>query len=257
MIFKRPGGFSASSWTAAAFLPLLLALWQLASAVVPVYILPPPADVLDRLWMEILERDIWIDSLITMRTLLAGFVLSLAGGVTLGVLAFNFPVVEKIMHPTTVFIESAPTIAWLVLAILWLGLGSGPPVLVGVSMALPLFYLNTITSLQQLERGYFEMAQVYDLSRWKKLTSLILPSLAISLVGTASGALSVAWRGIIMAEAFSSSDGLGPLLWGEYLYGNINKVYALILWIVALGLGMEYLLIHPLRRIVTRRLGGD
>jgi ABC-type nitrate/sulfonate/bicarbonate transport system permease component len=253
---KRRGAFAASPWASAALLPIFLALWQLVGAVVPAYILPPPADVLARLGVELLAPQVWIDSALTLRTLLVSFALSLSGGVALGILAFKFPLVEKVLHPATVFIESAPTIAWLVLAILWLGLGSGPPVLVAISMALPLFYLNTVASLHQLDRGYFEMAQVYELSRWKKLTRLILPSLAISLAGTASGALSVAWRGIIMAEAFSSSAGLGPLLWGEYLYGNIDKVYALILWIVALGLGLEYLLIHPLRRIVYRRLAG-
>jgi NitT/TauT family transport system permease protein len=57
-----------------------------------------------------------------------------------------------------------------------------------------------------------------------------------------------------MAEAFSSDAGLGQSLWGGYLYGAIDDVYATILWIVLLGLALEYLLIDPVRHRIERRL---
>lgn len=232
----------------------LFGLWWLLALGVSPAILPPPWPVLQQLWTDLGTARLWADTGITLVNVLASFLIALAGGVGLGLLAARLGWLERALHPLMVVIESAPTIAWLVLAILWLGLGAGPSILVGVSMALPLIFIATAHGLKQIDAGLLDMARIYRLSPWTRLTRLLLPSLALTLSGAASGALSVAWRGVIMAEAFSASEGLGPALWGGYLYGEIVPVYAIILWIILLGLLLEYLVIHPARRAIHARL---
>ncbi|MFO8156346.1 MAG: ABC transporter permease subunit [Thiohalospira sp.] len=228
--------------------------WWLLAGQVPDSILPGPAPVMAHLLSALSEATIWKDTGLTLTNVLAAFMIAVVGGTLLGLWSASSSVVERLLHPLVVVIEAAPTIAWLVLAILWLGLGAGPPILVGVSMALPLIVIATSHGLRQIDAGLMDMAHVYGLSRWTRLTRILLPSLALTLAGAASGALSVAWRGIIMAEAFAASHGLGPSLWGSYLYGDIKEVYAVILWIILLGLALEYLLVHPARTLIRRRL---
>ena len=231
--------------------------WWLLARQVPDSILPGPGPVVGHLAGSLAEATIWKDSAFTLANVMASFLIAVAGGTLLGLWAASSSVVERLLHPMVVVMEAAPTIAWLVLAILWLGLGAGPPILVGVSMALPLIVIATSHGLRQIDAGLLDMAHVYGLSRWTRLTRILLPSLALTLAGAASGALSVAWRGIIMAEAFSASHGLGPSLWGSYLYGDIHDVYAVILWVILLGLALEYLLVHPARTLIRRRLGHE
>lgn len=243
----------------AALIPLagvtgLVIGWWLLARQVPDSILPGPAPVFERLLASLAEATIWKDSVLTLTNVMASFFIAVVGGTILGLWSASSSAVERLLHPLVVVVEAAPTIAWLVLAILWLGLGAGPPILVGVSMALPLIVIATSHGLRQIDAGLLDMAHVYGLSRWTRLTRILLPSLALTLAGAASGALSVAWRGIIMAEAFSASHGLGPSLWGSYLYGDIHDVYAVILWIILLGLALEYLLVHPARALIRRRL---
>ncbi|MGD9708964.1 MAG: ABC transporter permease [Halothiobacillaceae bacterium] len=232
----------------------LFGLWWLVALGMSPAILPPPAPVLQQLWSDLGTARLWADTGITLINVLASFLIALALGVALGLLAARLAWLERALHPFMVVIESAPTIAWLVLAILWLGLGAGPAILVGVSMALPLIFISTVHGLKQIDTGLLDMARIFRLSPWTRLTRLLLPSLALTLAGAASGALSVAWRGVIMAEAFSATEGLGPALWGGYLYGEIVPVYATILWIILLGLLLEYLVIHPVRRAVHAQL---
>lgn len=248
---------SSQFWAPVTGIAALLLVWQLASGWLSAAILPPPADVASRLLKDLGNSTIWRDTGITLFNVLASFLLSLIGGVLLGLLATKADFLDRALHPLVVIIESAPTIAWLVLAILWLGQGGGPPILVGVSMALPLVFIATSHGLRQIDSGLLDMARVYRLSAWTRLRRILLLSLALTLAGTASAALSVGWRGVIMAEAFSASQGLGPSLWGSYLYGEINAVYAIILWIIFLGLALEYGLIHPARRLIERRLRHD
>jgi len=231
--------------------------WWLLAQKVPGSILPGPGPVVSHLAAALSEIEIWKDTAVTLGNVMASFLIAVVGGTLLGLWASSSTVAERLLHPMVVVIEAAPTIAWLVLAILWLGLGAGPPILVGVSMALPLIVIATSHGLRQIDSGWMDMAHVYGLSTWTRLTRILLPSLALTLAGAASGALSVAWRGIIMAEAFSASHGLGPSLWGSYLYGEIRDVYAVILWIILLGLALEYLLVHPARQLIRRRLRHD
>ncbi|SEL07843.1 ABC transporter permease [Ectothiorhodospira marina] len=238
----------------AAGLAGLLLLWSLASLQLPAAILPTPWAVTDRLVTLLGDGALWVDSAVTLRNVLLAFFLSLLGGVLLGLGVGRWPALGRALHPVVVVVEAAPHIAWLVLAVLWLGIGSGPPVLVGVSMALPLVYMATAHGISQVDQGLLDMAHVYRLSRWTRVWYIFLPHLALTLTGAASSALSVAWRSVIMAEAFSSDAGLGQSLWGGYLYGAIDDVYATILWIVLLGLALEYLLIDPVRHRIERRL---
>ena len=233
---------------------ILLGLWQWAAQTMSPGVLPPLWDTLKAMQTGMSDGQLWRDSLITLSNVLISFVLAVVGGLLIGLAAFRLRLLADLLHPLMVTVESAPTIAWLVLAILWLGLGQGPSILVGVSMALPLIFIATLHALQQIDNDLLDMARVYHLGARKRMQKIILPSLALTLAGAASGTLSVAWRGVIMAEAFSSSSGLGPYLWGSYLYGEITQVYASILWIVLLGLVIEYALIHPVRLWILSRL---
>ena len=249
---RRLGG--SQIWAPITGIAGLIVAWQLASVWLSAAILPPPIAVAGRLLSDLGGTQIWRDTGITLLNVVGSFLLSMIGGVLLGLWAARADFLDRALHPLVVVVESAPTIAWLVLAILWLGQGGGPPILVGVSMALPLVFIATSHGLRQIDAGLLDMARVYRLSALTRLTRILLPSLALTLAGTASGALSVVWRGVIMAEAFASSQGLGPSLWGSYLYGEINEVYAIILWIILLGLALEYGLVHPARRGIERRL---
>ncbi|MFP4146231.1 MAG: ABC transporter permease [Halorhodospira sp.] len=244
-------------WAAGGGLLGVAIVWAVVSQQVAASILPEPWVVTGRLWELLSTSDLWGNTAVTLRNVLLSFLISLTGGVLTGLWAARSPMLRRALHPVIVLVEAAPHIAWLVLAVLWLGIGAGPPVLVGVSMALPLVYMATSHGLAQIDEGILDMAHVYRLSRWVRLTRILLPYLALTLVGAASGALSVTWRAVIMAEAFASDAGLGQSLWGGYLYGQITTVYAYVLWIVLLGLLLEYLLIHPARRGVEKRLRHD
>lgn len=248
-----------ASFLRQAAIPLIsllgvLALWQAVALKSGKGILPLPKDVAHALGAGALDGTLIQDSISTLGNVFMSFAIALFGGVALALVAIRSRVLTSLLHPLMVMLESAPTIAWLVLAILWLGLGAGPSVVIGISMTLPLIYLSTLHALQQEDQDLLEMAQVFGVSPMRQLLRIIFPSLALTLAGAASGALSVAWRGVIMAEAFSSTHGLGPLLWGSYLYGEITQVYANIVWIVLLGLLIEYAFIHPVRLWILSRL---
>jgi len=144
-----------------------------------------------------------------------------------------------------VLAESAPPVAWLVIAILLFGMGSAPSFMVGLSAAVPIFFFNTVSAVKGLDRDLIEMAVAYKVRRSKLFVSVYLPGILMSSIAASSASLSVIWRVIIMAEAFTAARGFGPRLWGAYLYSDADVVYAYIVLIVLLGFSLEYGVIRP------------
>lgn len=231
--------------------------WILLSLHYPPAIIPPLERVFAA-FADIIGDERFIGDLgSTLFRVWVSFFISLFVGVILGLIAgIWFPFSETV-HPIMIMSESAPPMAWLVIAILLFGMGHGPAFLVGLSAAVPIFYFNTAVAVKSLDTGLIEMASSFKVSKWRIFRSIYVPGILMSVIGSSSSSLSVIWRVVIMAEAFTTARGLGPQLWGSYLYSDSEVVYGYILIIVFLGFSLEYGLIKPSARLIKRRLRVD
>ncbi|MBN2860812.1 MAG: ABC transporter permease subunit [Sphaerochaetaceae bacterium] len=231
--------------------------WILLSLLYPPAIIPPLIRVFSA-FVDIIGDERFISDLgSTLLRVWVSFFFSLIIGVALGLLAgVLFPVSET-LHPIMIMSESAPPMAWLVIAILLFGMGHGPSFLVGLSAAVPIFYFNTVIAVKGLDTTLIEMASSFNVSKKRIFRSIYVPGILMSVIGASSSSLSVIWRVVIMAEAFTTARGLGPQLWGSYLYSESEVVYGYILIIVFLGFSLEYGLIKPSARFIKRKLRVD
>ncbi|ANT64739.1 MULTISPECIES: ABC transporter permease [Prosthecochloris] len=219
--------------------------WQFLCVVYPPAIIPSSGSVGGALWEILRDGDFSADLAATLWRVTGSFMLSLLIGTGLGILAGVQRDVLATLHPVMVMAESAPPVAWLVVAILLFGMGSAPSFMVGLSAAVPIFFFNTVSAVRGLDRQLIEMARAYKVRGFRLFSSVYLPGIVLSSVAASSASLSVIWRVIIMAEAFTSAQGFGPRLWGAYLYAEADVVYAYIVLIVCLGFGLEYGVIRP------------
>jgi NitT/TauT family transport system permease protein len=190
----------------------------------------------------------------TLFRVAGSFLIAMVSGVGLGILAGVRKSVAETLHPVMVMAESAPPMAWLVLAILLFGMGHGPSFVVGLSAATPIFFFTTVPAVTGIDRRLIEMAHAYRVPRGAVLRSVYVPGILLEVVGASSSSLSVVWRVVIMAEAFTTAGGLGPQLWGSYLYADADVVYAYIAIIVGFGFLLEYGLVRPATVFIKRRL---
>ena len=104
-------------------LVILLLLWQGIAPRYPNVILPPPADVALALARLLGEGQIWPAVGATALHALGGFSLAVVVGGGLGLLAGAQPLLQAALTPICVALLGTPPIAWLVLAMVWFGLG--------------------------------------------------------------------------------------------------------------------------------------
>ena len=229
----------------------LLLLWQgiTALGVFERGQLPGPIDVLDA------GRELLAANLLTKHILasvvrvLWGFGL---GGVvaTLAGLAVGLSrPVEEVLAPTLQALRAIPSLAWVPLLILWMGVDEGPKItLVAIGAFFPV-YTNLVAGIRQVDRKLVEVGYAYGLRGLALAREVILPAALPSLLTGLRLGLAQGWLFLVAAELIAASRGLGFLLIDSQNTGRADVIVLSIVILALLGKGSDALL-----QLLERRL---
>lgn len=244
------GHYLWGGWGSLASLCLLFAAWDgLASQLDPL-ILPSPQAAMASLATQLAQPDAWGQVLATTRRALLGFVLSVAVGSTLGLLAGLFATASMVSRPIITWLMGMPPIAWLVLALLWFGSGDGTPVFTVFVACMPIVFVGAMQGTRTLDGQWRELAQVLGLSVWQRLTDVYAPHVLSYVLPAWVAALGMSWKIVVMAELLSTPDGIGAALAVSRSHMDTQASLAWILALVGSLLALEYLVLEPFKRHV-------
>ena len=250
-------------WLTGAVLPVvLLLLWEgLARVgVLRANLLPAPSKVLATIWELGRSGELWGHIGITLARVGAGFVLGGALATVLGAATGYSRRLFHLLDPLLQGIRNIPSLAWVPLFILWMGIyETSKVVLIAVGVFFPV-YLNLMNGVQGVDRKLVEVGRVYRLSEWQLVRRVFLPATLPSyLVGLRSG-LGLGWMFVVAAEIMGANKGLGFLLVDGQMTGRPQTILASILLFAVLGqltdAGLSALSRHLLRWQDTHFVNG-
>nr|WP_170138908.1 ABC transporter permease [Oceanobacillus chungangensis] len=193
---------------------ILLIVWEILSRleVFPAYMLPAPSVVLGTIVGLGQDGSLWGHIGITTYRVLAGFVLGTAVAVVLGSFVGFYQKAEQLFDPMIQAFRSIPSLAWVPLFILWMGIGEPSKItMIAVGVFFPV-YLNIISGIIGVDRKLIEVGKINKLNSFQLVSRIILPaSLPSFLTGLRSG-LGLGWMFVVAAELMGASQGLGYLL---------------------------------------------
>ncbi|TEA76952.1 ABC transporter permease [Allopusillimonas ginsengisoli] len=210
---KRKASLSLGMWK--YLVPLvLLALWQLSSSLgwVDEYILPAPSVVvltfIDLLASGQLVRDVGISAL----RVIEGFFLAAAVGLGLGLAMGLSPRFNAASDFILKVFKPIPPIAWIPLAILWLGLGEAAKVfIIFIGAVFPILF-NTLDAIRQTDGRFVDLAKVLELKRGSFVRRIILPGALPQIMTGLRIGITIAWMCVVAAELIAASSGVGYLI---------------------------------------------
>lgn len=232
-------------------LAAVVALWQLASALVAnKTLLPPPLLVLQA-WVGLLRTDLQEDALASLVHLGVGYGLGVATGLALAVASARFAAVESIVDPLVEVLRPISAIAWIPLAILMFGISQNVPIfLIFYAAVFPIF-INTVAGVKQVDRQLVRAAQMLGASPRIVVTHVVMPAALPYVLAGARLSLGVAWMAMVAAELTGADSGLGWRLFWYQEFFAMDKVMAVILTIGVLGYAFDTLL-RGLQARITR-----
>ncbi len=241
-----------SGWGALASLCLLLAAWEGVALAYGPLILPDPAATFGKLAELFAGGAVWPELAITGRRALTGLALAIFAGSLLGMAAGVSMTASMMARPLVTVLLGVPPIAWLVLAMLWFGLGDGTPVFTVFVACLPVVFIGALQGTRTLDHQLKDMATAFRLPWRMKLFDLYLPHVVSYLFPAWINALGASWKVVVMAELLSASDGIGAALAVSRSQLDMESTLAWIAVVVLALLAVEYLLLEPVKREVER-----
>jgi sulfonate transport system permease protein len=220
-----------------AVLPLsaLLAL-EAASRLgwVAPHLLPPPSEVLATLWWLLgqgLAGHVAASSLRVLAGFAAGAGLALAIGALVGLSRRS----ERFLDPSFQALRAIPSLAWVPLLLLWLGIDEAPKiVLIAIGAFFPV-YMGVASGFRDVDRKLVEVARMAGLSSPALVKRVLLPAAMPAVFTGLRNGLSLAWMFMVAAELIAATRGLGYLLTDGRETGRADIVLAAIFLLALLG----------------------
>jgi NitT/TauT family transport system permease protein len=204
----------------------ILAVWILFSRLLGEQILPGPLSTLEFLWAQ-LERGALTRHIgITMYRVLTAFSIAMVVGVALGVLSGISRVADRLLEAWLVVGLTVPRIMLFVVAYLLLGLNDTSAIVALVLTVVPTIIVQLREGMRAVDGKLVEMARAYrrsNLAIWRKV---IFPQLLPYFIGTARGALSLAWKMVILAELLGRTSGVGYQITFYFQMFNMRGILA-------------------------------
>lgn len=256
---RRPSVWSGAgahlrTWLASA-LPVALVLlvviggWQAYVSVrdVPEYLMPGPGAVLLRLLES--PRYFYGEGLVTLGEALAG--LALGGGLALllGALLAHSRPLERGVLPLAIALKVTPIVAVAPLFTIWFGFGTLPKVLIAALISFFPVLINAITGFRAVNPGALDVLRSVAASPWTVFWTLRLPSSLPYLFAALKVGVTLSLIGAMVAEWSGSGRGLGRVILLAHSNLDMPTLFAGILTLATLGIGLTVIL-----SLIERRL---
>lgn len=243
-IMKRTKKFLRS----AAILLLWLLIWQLAALLINQQILiPTPFATLKALLRLGVTGKFYISVLLSLSRIVCGFSFGVICGVLGAVLANHFSIFDAVFSPILRIIKAVPVASFIILALVWF-YSDTLPIFISFLMVLPMIWSAVQSGLQNIDKKYIELAEVYKLSPLKIFFNIKLPFILPSFVSTSLTALGFAWKSGIAAEVICRpNNSLGTMLQEAKIYISTPDVFALTAVVAVLSLLLEMVIRKVLR----------
>jgi NitT/TauT family transport system permease protein len=217
----------------------LIAAWWAAVAIlkVPAFLLPPPEDVLPRIWegrVSLLDH-----ATVTMQEIVLGFGLSVVTAIPLGLLIALSPTAKRMLYPLLVFIQLVPKIAVAPLFVVWLGFGLTSKVMLTLLLTFFPLLLASMAGFQILDQRLLYLTRSMGATTWQTFRYLRFPAALPVIFGGLKTSATIAATAAIVAEFVGSNKGLGYVLLQGTANLDTTLVFAVLFLLTIIGLALN------------------
>ncbi len=226
-------------WKAMCSFGALAALWQVAAAFTPPYLVPG-LDLIARSFFRIVtDPQLLTQALISWTRLVVAVAVSVTLGTVIGLVMGLYRGADDFIRPVVKFIMGVPALNWVIIVIIWFG---AIEVRIGVVLILigtPLTVFSVYDGVRTMDRKLADMVHAFGASQsqlirllyWPYITSFVFTALKLNV--------GYAVRTVIVAELVGAPTGIGKELDLAKNLFDMPLVMAWTLWMVLTLLVMQ------------------
>lgn len=193
---------------------LVLIIWQavVMLGLVSPSLVPEPLAVVEKFSAIIANGRWWLHTSTTLVEVLAGLGLGVGIALVLGYSIAKSRLLEDMLSPIIVSMQSTPVVAYAPLLIIWFG--SGPTSKI-VICALTVFFpmlMNTVVGIRSVPDDLYDLMRVTRATRWQTLTKLEIPAAMPILLAGLKTSATLSVIGAVVGEFINANAGIGFMI---------------------------------------------
>jgi len=229
-------------------LTIFFILWEMGYRTFGDLVLPPVLDTFSMFFSYLNDPEVLTNMAITMKRIFFGLSLSIFLASVLGVVAGLVKPLSYMLSPIITIMLGMPSIAWIVLAMIWFGMGNPTVIFVVFVATFPIIFLGSFAGMQSVDKELLVMADSFNLSLKTKLLNIYFPHIFSFIFPAWLTAIGLSWKIVIMAELISSDDGIGSLLAMARSHIDTTSVMALLMLMVSLLIVFERVVLNSIKQ---------
>ena len=244
-VWRRSRGFVVTSINIMTF----FILWEIVTIygdINPLF-LPKASDMFMELWVGLTTRapegavfsgSILDHFLHSFSNLMFGLVIAILIGVPGGLLMGGNKYIEAILSPYVWALASLPRIALVPLFILFLGFTTTMQVTIIVISAVFPIMINAWAGVKTTEKSLLAAARVFGANRRQLYVKVVLPYTLPFIISGIQQGIGRGLIGVVIAELFGGSNGLGYLIQRSADTFNTAMNFAVLLLLIVMSLSL-------------------
>ncbi|WOS65493.1 ABC transporter permease [Sinorhizobium fredii] len=219
---------------------VFLGVWELASGwLAATFWVSKPSLIVIALGDLIASGQLFIAVLNTVLEALAGFLAGALLGIFLGVVFGVNRIIARVLDPYLVGLYSLPRVALVPLFILWFGIGFEMKVVFTALLVFFPIFMNTLAGVRAVDGDLIDVIRVMGASRWDAIRKVFIPSALSWVFAGLRISAPFALIGAVIAEMFSSNQGLGYLISQTANQFDTAGLFATLVVTTILGLALD------------------
>ncbi len=231
---------------------LLIAVWQLSAVAVDSRMLPSASAVFIALVHMCADGSLPFNLGITLARVAAAFLVAMIVGTAIGIVMGRSRTIDVLFDSWLVLLLNLPALVIIVLAYVWFGLTEAAAIGAVAVNKIPAVAVTLREGARALDRSYAEMAQSFQIGRWRTLRHVIMPQLYPYIFAAARSGLALVWKIVLIVELLGRSNGVGFEIQLYFQQFDVTRILAYTVAFIAVIQSIEWAVFQPLERRAAR-----
>jgi ABC-type nitrate/sulfonate/bicarbonate transport system permease component len=220
--------------------------------------LPAPSTLLEKFWqLAVINGSLWKHFLNSLYRLIIGYSLAAVFGTLIGALMAQNETLKAIFEPTFNILMSVPTIAWIPIFLITLGLGDRTVITaIFISSFFSIMY-NTMRGIEMVDKSIVRAARTMGLNRSNLFFNVLLPASLVSIINGFRLAIGYAWRALVGGELLAAMIewGLGKMVYQARYFNDAAVMLVGLLVIGFTGYFLDQIFLITIEKNTVEKWG--
>ena len=206
------------------------------------YVFPAPSAIGLALWQGFASGLYPHALAITLTEVLGGFVIGSACGILLGIAMVQMPMLNRVVYPYVVGLQTVPKVAIAPLMIIWFGFGIPSKIVIVAMTCLFPSLVNTIAGLRAVDSDRIALITAMCGTRAQLLRYVQLPNALPYIMAGLNTGIVLAVIGAIVGEFVGAKSGVGVLILQANFGLDLASVFAILVMLGLVGVALSAVL---------------